>query len=622
MENTSNDAVLKNKNALPSVSDNNTNNDFVLKENSNGMIDATLNYLSKVLLEEEIHEKDNMNPALWAMEKDFYNILGQEYPFLLNNLLRSDQPEADPTCSYSPWQYQIGSSTEVSVSGFNQVVEKGTNVLPSADNMAINFQPNMNLCPSVHKGSVDRVKVNLNNEENENQFSMINRSRGKMKSNDQDLDLIEGRNCKISTPNLEEPAKDAIFDEVLLCPDFYRKEVVGLREIMQTNTCNGKKIQEKIPDVKDLLICCSHSIAANDRQTAEGLLKDIRKQSSLDGNGNQRLAHVLADALEARLTVTGSESYNRFVAKRISTTDHLRVHRLYMTAAPFLGISLYFANQTILKAVEKASKLHIIDFGIYIGYQWPSLIQNLSNRKGGAIKLRITGIEFPRPGFRPAELVEETGRRLIEYARMFNVPFEYHGIASQWETIGVNDFKIETDEVLIVNSIYRFRQLGDETVGLDCPRDKVLRLIRHVRPHIFIFGNFNWTFGPFFVTRFKQAMSLYETMFDLLDTLIPRDDKVRQIIERDMFARDAINCIACEGTTRIERPETYKRWHQRIVRAGFEQLPLDPIIVKKCKKTFGKFYDDERFFAEEESNWFLQGWRGRTLYGLSTWKPK
>ncbi|XP_078151504.1 scarecrow-like protein 33 [Carex rostrata] len=444
MENILNDVILENKDALHSVSHNNTNNNF--------MIDATLNYLSKILLEEEIHEKDIIDPALWAMEKDFYNILGQEYPFLFNKL-----PETDPTFSYSPLQYQIGSScTKVSVSGSNQVARKGTNVLPSADN----------------KGSVDWVKVSIDNEENENQFSKINRSRGKMKFNDQDLNLIEGRNCKISAPNVEEPAKDATFDEVLLYHDFYTK-VVGLRELMQTNPCSEKKIQDKVSDVKDLLIRCSHSIADNDRQTAQGLIKEIRNQSSLDGDGNQRLAHVLADALEARLTVTGSESYNKFVAKRISTIDSLKVHRLYMIAAPFSGISFYFANQTILKAVDKASKLHIIDFGINVGFQWPSLIQILSNQKGGAIELRITGIEFPQPGFRPAEMVEETGRRLKEYAKMFNVPFEYHGIASQWETIGVNDFKIKADEVLIVNSMHRFRQLGDDTTGSDCPRDKL-----------------------------------------------------------------------------------------------------------------------------------------------------
>jgi GRAS domain family len=623
MERASNDVILENKDALHNISDNSTDNNLGLKENSNSMIDATLKYLSKILLEEEIHEKDNVyeeDPHLRDVEKQFYNILDQEYPILLNKLSSSDQPEASPTFSYSPLQGQIGSSsTDVLVSGINQRDEEETYVLPSIDNKISNFQAN-NFFAFAHKESVDRVPVNLDNEVNNNQISMISEPRGKKKSNNEDLDLIKGHNHKIMAPYVEEPIRDATFDEVLLYHDFYTKEVASLREMMQSISINEKNVQEKVPDVKDLLICCSRSIANNDRQTAEVLIKEIRKQSSPNGDGNQRLAHVLVDALEARLTVSGSEVYNRFVAKRISATDILKLHRLYMTATPFLGTFFYFANQTILKAVGKASKLHIIDFGINYGFQWPSLIQTLSNQKDGAVKLRITGIEFPQPGFRPAEFVEETGLRLKEYARMLGVPFEYHGIASQWETIHENDLNTEKDEVLVVNSMYRFGQLGDETTGLDCPRDRVLKLICSVRPNVFIHGIENGTFSPFFITRFKQAMSLYETLFDLLDAVIPRDSKERQIMERNILARDAINIIACEGASWIEKPESYKSWHQRMLRAGFEQISLDQTIVKKCEKNLKKFYNSKRFFVEEESNWLLQGWRGRLLYGISTWK--
>jgi GRAS domain family len=86
-------------------------------------------------------------------------------------------------------------------------------------------------------------------------------------------------------------------------------------------------------------------------------------------------------------------------------------------------------------------------------------------------------------------------------------------------------------------------------------------------------------------------------------------------------ACDATNIIACEGATWIEKPESYKSWHQSTKRAGFEQIPLDPIIVKKCEENLRKFYDSEKFFVEE-SNWFLQGWRRRIIQGLSTWKSK
>ncbi|KAJ1690026.1 hypothetical protein LUZ63_014181 [Rhynchospora breviuscula] len=625
MESTSSDIVLDNEDALQSISDHSLDNNFCGNEISNSTIDATLKYLSKILLEEEIYEKDivhNEGPDLWAMEKPFYDILGQEHPLLLNKLSLSDQPQAYPTCTDSPLQYQIDSSfRSIAVAEFNQGDDEGNILLSNTEKMAINFEANKNLFPSEQRENGDWVMANLDHEDNENEIAVINGSSGKRKTSIEDLDLVEGCNYKIPVPYIEEPTTDTAFDEVLLYPDFYTKDVIKLREIMQTSTQSEKQNHQKLPDFEDLLVRCSRLVAANDRQNAEELIKEIRKQSSPDGNANQRVADVLADALENRLTGTGSESYKRFVRKQFSTTDNLKVHHLYMTAAPFTGISINFVNQTILKAVNKASKLHIIDFGINFGFHWPSLIQVLSNEKGGAIKLRITGIEFAQPGFRPAKLVEETGHRLKEYARMCNVPFEYHGIASQWETIALRDLRIEKDEVLIVHSMYRFRQLGDETTGLDCPRDQVLKLIRRIRPRIFIYGVFNWRLSPFFITRFKQAMSLYETMFDLLDSLVPRDNKVRQIIERDMLARDATNLIACEGSTWIERPETYKQWHQRTLRAGFEQLPLDPTIVKKCKETLRKFYD-KRFFEEEDGDWFLMGWRGRILYGLSTWKPK
>ena len=62
--------------------------------------------------------------------------------------------------------------------------------------------------------------------------------------------------------------------------------------------------------------------------------------------------------------------------------------------------------------VENETRLHIDDFGILYGFQWPSLIQQLSARPGGPPKLRITGIDLAEPGFRPAQRVEETRRRL------------------------------------------------------------------------------------------------------------------------------------------------------------------------------------------------------------------
>ncbi|KAI3989841.1 hypothetical protein MKX01_040811, partial [Papaver californicum] len=124
-----------------------------------------------------------------------------------------------------------------------------------------------------------------------------------------------------------------------------------------------------------------------------------------------------------------------------------------MTAISFKKISNFFANQTISDLGENATTLHIVDLGILYGFQWPCLTQRLSKRKGGPLKLWITGIELPRPGFRSAERVEETSHRLRNYAKELNVPFEYHAIARKWETIQLDDLKIKKDELLVANCL-------------------------------------------------------------------------------------------------------------------------------------------------------------------------
>lgn len=133
---------------------------------------------------------------------------------------------------------------------------------------------------------------------------------------------------------------------------------------------------------------------------------------------------------------------------------------------------------------------------------------------------------------------------------------------------------IEEDEVVIVNSLYRFIEIGDEAVSLDSPRNRFFDLIRRIRPHVFIEGVVSiGAFSPF-ISRFKQGLLLYSALFEILDTLIPPDNKQRQFVERYVLARDILNVFACEGSDWIVKPETHKQWHQRNLRAGLEQIPL------------------------------------------------
>ncbi|KAK3148907.1 hypothetical protein QOZ80_3AG0210310 [Eleusine coracana subsp. coracana] len=550
--------------------------------------DAVLAYINQFLLDEEFYPVTNTlveDSALLAVEKPFVDIL----------------TAAKPTHGHEAKSWMTDDSdSSGSRGGHDTVTSNQTSCqLP---------------CEMVEEGAKYAVQ------------------KGRKNPHNNDLES-EQRSSKQSALCEEETVRE-MFDKVLLCtnencefhaplpPDAqisggYVKGSGNRRGRRKGKS--GASLEEEAVDLTTLLIHCAQAAAIDDHRSSKELLKQIRKHSSAVGDAGQRLAHCFADGIEARLAGTGSNVYRSLAAKRTSTSDIVKAFGLYVTACPFKKVSHFFANITILNSSKGAAKLHIIDYGIQYGFQWPVLIQRLSKRPGGPPSLRITGIDFPQPGFRPAERIEATGRRLHEYARMLNVPFEYRAIAAKWDTIQAEDLKISSDELLVVNCLYRMRNMMDETVTDDSPRTRVLNTINKMKPHLFIHGVVNGTYNaPFFVTRFKEALFHFSSLFDMLEVNASRTDELRLLIERDFFGREALNVIACEGTERIERPETYKQWQLRNLRAGFRQLPLNEEIMKRSRYKVNKSYHRD-FLVDEDNKWMLQGWKGRIIFALSAW---
>lgn len=439
------------------------------------------------------------------------------------------------------------------------------------------------------------------------------------------------RSSKQSAVYLDEVELSEMFDRVLLCSEeeatSCNSEIKFPNRVEPPNESNSgrahaKKNENKLDyvDLSTLLIRCAESVAADDRRVAFERLKQIHKYSSPTGDADQRLASIFASGLQARLCGTGNELYASLNHKRITSVEKLKAYQAYLLACPFEKLSIYLADMMIGFVASEATTLHIIDFGVLYGFQWPGLIQGLSERAGGPPKLRITGIELPQPGFKPEERVEETGSRLATYCKRFGVPFEYHAIASKnWETIKFEDLKIASGEMIAVNCLFRLDKLPD--VEVDNPRDSVLNLIRKIKPDIFVNAVTNGSFSaPFFVTRFKEALFHFSALLDMFDATMPRDSPERMNFEQEFYGREVINAIACEGSERVERPETYKKWHARHMRAGFKPLPLNPEIINKLRYKAKVGFHKEFLFGED-GNWMLQGWKGRVICASSCWVP-
>ncbi|KAJ0718795.1 putative transcription factor GRAS family [Helianthus annuus] len=601
-----------------------------------------LKYINQMLMEEDIDEKNCMfreSAALQAAEKSLYNVLMVQDQDLnaeetLCNV--SSVQSRDLAAESTDLTYDISESSFLPTSFESQSrFYPSYSLFSSASNIVDGFSG----APEQFQNGIDeasRVLPNGVQKEKTHESSFIpNESIGK--KNPYSEDLVEAeRNSKqravYSEPDVSVRSK--MFDDVLLCDgpkthpfqcDFVCKEIGNKGQPDKPKGSNVvkacEKKQKEVADLRTLLSLCAQSVSINDQRGVTDLLKRIREHASPTGDAMQRLAHYFSAGLEARMAGSGTGIYKKLLSIPTSAVDVLKTYRLFLGCFPFTKISHFVSNKTIMSVAQNKTKLHIIDFGILHGFQWPCLIQKLSTRPNGPPELRITGIDFPCPGFRPTQRVEETGRRLANYAETFGVGFKFKAIAQKWETITIEDLELDDDETLVVNCGYKFRNLLDESVMVDSPRNKVLDLIRKMNPKIFIHGIVNSSYGvPFFLTRFREALFFFSSLFDMLDATVDCLTEERMLVEKTMWGREAMNVIACEGGERIERPEAYKQWQVRNQRAGFRQVAFDRKILRKAKDRGTSDYHKD-FIIDEDGKWMLQGWKGRMLYAISAWKP-
>ncbi|KAK8588691.1 hypothetical protein V6N13_087596 [Hibiscus sabdariffa] len=615
--------------------------------------DSILRYINHILMEEDMEDKSCMlqeSLDLQAAEKPFYDVLGKKYPpspqhinsaFAYDNVWKQNLGDFGTDRAQTVRVSSISqSSYSSSMASFDGMLESPNSTLQVHD-LNGEIQSIWQFQKGVEEAS-KFIPTNVDLFGNFEAYDLVKEessdigSKGRKISHRDDVETEEERSSKQVAVSEETTVRSEMLDMVLLCtsirpPSLY----TDLRESLRNGTGkkdrqnggkgrgkkqNGKK---EVVDLRTMLIHCAQAVAADERSgaAANELLKRIRQHSSPFGDGNQRLAHYLANALEARLAGTGSQIYKSLVSKKTSAFDIMKAYLLYVAACPYRRVSHFICNKSINVASRKSMKLHIIDFGILYGFQWPTLIERLSLRPEGPPRLRITRIDFPQPGFRPAERVEETGRRLEAYAEEFKVPFRYKAIAKKWENVRVEELDIEEDEFVVVICLYRAKNLLDEAVAVHSPRNMVLNLIRKINPNLFLHGITNGAYNaPFFVTRFREALFHFSSMFDMLDTIVPREDEERMVIEREILGREALNAIACESWERVERPETVKQWHARNLRAGFLQQPFERGIVKEAFERVRTFYHKD-FIIDEDNKWLVQGWKGRITYALSAWKP-
>nr|CCG14222.1 gibberellin DELLA protein [Cucumis sativus] len=357
------------------------------------------------------------------------------------------------------------------------------------------------------------------------------------------------------------------------------------------------------------LLACADAVDTNNLNLAEALLKHIRFLVEAQAGAMRKVAGYFAQALTSRIYRFYPQEPFDYLS---SYTDLLQMH--FYESSPYLKFAHFTANQAILESVGSAGSIHVVDFNLQQGHQWPPLIQAFALRPGGPPAFHLTGIR-PTPEENSTDGLQEVGAKLAQFAEKFGMKFEFRGFfCNNLADLEPSILNLETETVAI-NSIFELHRLLAHPGAIE----KVLTTIKELNPRVITVveqvADHN---GPSFVDRFTEALHYYSSLFDSLEgSPAGGEDVVRS---EEYLGRQIYNVVACEGSDRVERHETVAQWRSRLSSSGFDMVHLGSNVFNLASTLLAALFGGGNGYRVEENNGSLTlGWHTRPLIATSAW---
>ncbi|PKU69448.1 DELLA protein SLR1 [Dendrobium catenatum] len=357
------------------------------------------------------------------------------------------------------------------------------------------------------------------------------------------------------------------------------------------------------------LVACAEAIQEENYKSADAIMKQITFLTSSQHGAMRKVGVYFAEALGRRIYSLHPKQ-DHYLDSAFS--DILQMH--FYETCPYLKFAHFTANQAILEAFAGHRRVHVIDFGIKQGMQWPALMQALALRPGGPPSFRLTGIASPQSD--NSDSLQKLGLKLAQLARTINVEFEFRGLVAN-SLADLEPYMLDVEpEVIAINSVFELHGL----LALPGAIEKVLDTVRSLRPRIVTTveqeANHN---ADGFLERFTEALHYYSTLFDSMDG--GSDEGSPEKLMSEVFVgRQICNVVACEGFERTERHETLEQWMLRIRGAGFESVNLGSNAFKQASMLLALFGRGDEYRIEEKEGCLTLGWNNRPLIATSAWR--
>ncbi|KAH6831040.1 GRAS family transcription factor [Perilla frutescens var. hirtella] len=403
-----------------------------------------------------------------------------------------------------------------------------------------------------------------------------------------------------------------------------RGEVAGAGHNVDSNSQREHEYVELIT----LVVACAEQISSKNIAGISHCLARLGELASPRGSPVHRLIAYFTEALALRVARLWPHIFHITAPRELDRgggvggdDDGATALRLLNQVSPIPKFIHFTCNEILLRAFEGKDRVHIIDFDIKQGLQWPSLFQSLATRTHPPSHVRITGI-----GESKQELVE-TGDRLSGFAEAFNLPFEFHPVVDRLEDVRLWMLHVKEKESVAVNCVFQLHKMLYDGSG-GTLRD-FLRLIRSTNAEVVVMAEQEAAHNEVTMdARLFSSLKYYSAIFDSVDSSLPLESPARVKIE-EMFGREIRNIIACEGRERSERHETFEKWLQMMEGGGFRCTGISERELLQGQMMLKMYSSNENYRVNLQQNGGGGGaassltlsWLDQPLYSVSAWAP-